>query len=93
MCAAHGFTNGLDLLLAAGANVNMRNDEGKHALFFAVNTNSKKADNSRVKAVNRLIEAGADVNIKNKWGQTALLCTSDCRMSGHVTGSRSQCER
>jgi len=57
-------------LLAAGADVNIRNNQGKTALMFAV-------DIIYVPIVEALIAAGADVHIKDKFGNTALMLVPD----------------
>ena len=64
MCAASSqfFTKTLEILLKAGADVNIRNDEGKDALLFAAN----------YMCLDMLLEAGADVNITDNDGNTAL---------------------
>ena len=55
------------LLIAAGADVNAKTDEGKTALIIAA---EKMDRNSMI--FNILIEAGADLNAKDKSGRTAL---------------------
>jgi ankyrin repeat protein len=53
-----------ELLVSAGANVNLKNDRGQTSLFSA-------CFNSR--AVSLLVTAGADLNVKDENGQTALM--------------------
>ena len=66
MCAARcGFPNILNMLLAAGANVNIRNDYGKDALFFALSY-------GHYKCMDILLQAGADVNCTYDNGNTVL---------------------
>ena len=70
MCAVRcGFTNSVNMLLAAGATVNIRNDDGTNALHFA-------AFFSYCEVVKILLKAGADVNAKNSCGVTALYLAS-----------------
>ena len=70
MCAVRcGFTNSVNMLLAAGANVNIRNDDGTNALHFA-------AFFSYCEVVKILLKEGADVNAKNSCGLTALYLAS-----------------
>ena len=65
MCAARcGQTNSLNMLLAAGADVNIMNDDLKDALFFA-------ADSSHYECVKILLKAGADVH--GRTGEAILL--------------------
>lgn len=52
------------VLIAAGANVNLKNEEGQTPIFGA-------CFNER--AVNLLAQVGADLNAKDKLGQTALM--------------------
>jgi ankyrin repeat protein len=55
----------LALMLAAGADPNIRNRHGESVLFYAI-ANGTPGD------VKALIDAGADVNLKNSDGQTPL---------------------
>jgi ankyrin repeat protein len=52
-----------ELLIAAGANVNLQNDQGQTPLFSACFNEG---------AVSLLAQAGTDLNAKDKFGQTAL---------------------
>ena len=54
-----------ELLLGAGAGVNIRDKHGKTALVDAVERGS-------VQCTDLLLKAGADVNIQTQWGRTAL---------------------
>jgi hypothetical protein len=56
----------VNLLLAAGADVNAKDKDDNTTLMYAW------WDKDIVK---RLLEAGADVNVKNKYGKTALMFT------------------
>jgi ankyrin repeat protein len=53
-----------ELLVAAGANVNLKNDQGQTPIFSACWDGS---------AVALLAQAGADLNAKDKFGQTPLM--------------------
>ncbi len=53
------------LLINAGANLNLADSVGQSALYFA-------STNNDADVVKILLDAGADVSIKNKWGYTAL---------------------
>lgn len=55
----------LALMLAAGADPNIRNRHGESVLFYAI-------DNGTPDDVKALIAAGADVNLKSSDGQTPL---------------------
>lgn len=57
------------LLLASGANVNMRNKHGKTALYWASN-------NDHDATVKVLLENGVNLNAKNDREETALLAAS-----------------
>ena len=56
----------VELLLSAGAVVNVKNDYGVTPLSLA-------AENANLLAVQRLIKAGADVNIATSTGETPLM--------------------
>lgn len=62
-----GKENEVIAMLAAGIDVNARNDKGDTALICACSQN-------RVACVKLLLEAGADVNAQNDKGETALIC-------------------
>jgi ankyrin repeat protein len=53
-----------ELLIAAGANVNLKNDQGQTPVFSA-------CFNDR--AVSLLVQAGAELNAKDESGRTALM--------------------
>lgn len=55
----------IELLLAAGADVNVKTKTGSTALTTAASSES-------IRAVRLLLQAGADVNAKDMWGYTAL---------------------
>lgn len=60
----------VDSLLAAGANVNLKDNSGHSALMWAVLFRNKKV-------VEKLIAAGADVNAKNNKGESVLELASN----------------
>ena len=64
--ASNDRQNIVSLLIASGADVNIRNRYGGTALFDAVRNNS-------VQCTDLLLKSGADVNIQDKYGNTALL--------------------
>jgi len=63
----------VELLIAKGADVNLRNSEGRTALMYA-------ARNGDTPALNALLKSGASVNITDNGGETALTkaATSSC---------------
>jgi uncharacterized protein len=68
--AANGHSEVVQLLLARGADPNVRHTgigqlQGRTALLFAV-------DNQQAEVVALLLDAGADVNVKDALGETAL---------------------
>jgi len=72
--ARDGHSGMVELLLAAGADVNAKSNYGDTALHYA-------ARGGHVDVVELLLEAGADVNAKNKNGRTALFWAS---FKGHA---------
>ena len=67
---SNGYTEIVEALMAAGADVNIQNKYGKTALMFA-------AVNGYTEIAKVLMAAGADVNIQNKYGKTALMFAVD----------------
>ena len=66
MCAAYGFSKGLEKLLETkGVDVHATDDHGETALHLA-------AYNGHVECLRQLIKKGAKVNATNKGGETAL---------------------
>lgn len=63
----------IELLIAQGAEVNLRNSEGRTALMYA-------ARNGDAPAVNALLRSGASVNIADNNGETAVIkaATNSC---------------
>lgn len=59
----HGVTRAVELLLAAGANINIRNNIGLPPIFWSV---------SNILVAKILIDSGADLSIRNSKGQTIL---------------------
>ena len=66
LAAGYGHVPCLDLLLAAGADMNTVNNTGDSAMLAA-------ASRGKADAVQSLVAAGADVALRNRSGDTALL--------------------
>jgi ankyrin repeat protein len=64
--AKHGSYTAVKFLLSRGANPNIRDKDGRTALFYAAGTK----DDSYPKMVRKLIQHGADVTVKDNSGQT-----------------------
>ena len=60
----------LNLLIAAGADVNSRDSKGRTPIFFA-------CKNHHLDDIRTLIAHGADVNAKDRIGQTVLMSCFD----------------
>jgi ankyrin repeat protein len=70
MCASwNGHIECLQLLIDAGANVNMQNIDGNTALIWA-------SRNSHIECLQLLVDAGADLYTRNKDGYTAFTWAS-----------------
>jgi hypothetical protein len=67
--ANQGYTDLVQILIAAGANLDIKNDYGDTALMIAVGN----IYHNYPEIVKLLINAGADLNIQNTFGQTALI--------------------
>lgn len=67
------------MLLKKGANVNAKNDQGKTALFEAVN--QEETSKNYADVVRMLLEHGADAKIRDTEGQTVLDIVSE---KGHT---------
>ena len=68
IAAANGFSEGVDLLLQNGADVNMHSGEHNETPLMVAVTNGQ------VCCARALLEAGADVNSLDSEGCTALMC-------------------
>ena len=66
----HGRLEIVQKLIKAGADVNLRNNQGDTPLYRAAL--DKAADNNRLEIIQELIKAGADVNLRNNEGDTPL---------------------
>jgi uncharacterized protein len=67
--AREGSIDKVKWLLAAGADVEVKDNDGWTALIYASMYGYKEV-------VQMLLDAGADVEVKDKWGQTALMYAS-----------------
>lgn len=63
--AGEGFDEATEMLVKAGAKLNLQNERGETALMLA-------AANSKKNTLKVLIKAGADLNLRDKNGKTAL---------------------
>ena len=68
--AANGFLDVVRALLAAGANVEAKDHNGRTVLFYA-------ASMGHLDIVRELLAAGADVEAKNNYGDTVLFYAAD----------------
>jgi len=69
----------LQMLIDAGANVNLQDTGGFTALMWCVNNiNTKISNKISEKPIQMLIDAGADVNIQDEFGSTVLMILSCC---------------
>ena len=75
LAAQDGHWTVVDLLLARGAQVNVKDNNGVTALMLA-------SRNGRVEVVQALLAKGAEINAKDKDGATALLHASRYRPRG-----------
>lgn len=73
MTACHdGNVQSTKILLAAGADLEMRNKNGKNALFLAISGDPKVSPQGSVACVDILLKAGADVNAPGRQGVRPL---------------------
>jgi len=83
MVAAYGTAEAVQLLIDAGADLNVQEEEGRTALMLAAQDCDSKDCNSKssIEAVKVLLQAGADLSIRSKDGRTALMlaATSECK--------------
>ncbi len=62
----------LEILIKAGANLNIQNKQGQTALVYAIEEHQKFNKDIVERAVKVLLEAGADPNIEDNNGDSAL---------------------
>lgn len=78
--AERGYTDIVDLLLAAGADINAVDENGRSALLRSI-------VNGRLTMAQKLIEAGADVTLRSRVGTTALMAAArqgNLRLYQHI---------
>ena len=63
-------TDSVKALLGAGANVNVKDNDGRTALMYAIGPYS---GHDRGECMKELLAAGVNVNMKDKEGNTALM--------------------
>ena len=78
LAATNPDVSALKALLAAGANVNAKDDDGNTPLHMAAYTN-------RIEAAKILLEAGADVNVVSTGGRTPMAMARKSR-SDEIAG-------
>ena len=66
----------LAALIKAGADLNLKNNDGQTALFWAVERGYR-----RVEATSTLLRAGADPNTQDNDGETALILAARSALS------------
>jgi 26S proteasome non-ATPase regulatory subunit 10 len=62
--------NLVDLLLSRGADVNLKSEEGRTALVYAVGLGNKAV-------IKNLVAHGADVNLEDGYGKTPLMIAQE----------------
>jgi ankyrin repeat protein len=72
LAAQRARSGNVQLLLKAGANVNLRNAHGWTALIYAVNSSGAYAEENLKEIVTGLIAGGAEVNARDQQEKTAL---------------------
>ena len=84
-CAFMGDIEAVKLYLAAGTDVNARNDLGRTALIGAAGVDSSSPWSGKGEEVTRLlISKGADVNARDNDGQTAMMIATTMGRPGIV---------
>jgi endonuclease/exonuclease/phosphatase family metal-dependent hydrolase len=93
VCAEKGFTKGVELLLAHGADINLRNNDGKTPLYLA-------AASGYLHCVEILVKNNADKTITDNQGKTALDVVDTTKgggckrlLQGEVTEKKSRTHR
>ncbi len=84
--AERGYTDIVDLLLEAGANINAVDENGRSALLRCI-------VNGRLAMAQKLIEAGADVTLRSRVGTTALMAAArqgNLRLYRHIVSKGGQ---
>lgn len=74
-CSAAGLGDEVELMIAQGAPVNLRDDDGDTALFYA-------ASKGNASIVKMLLEAGADPNLPASDSGTPLVIAASANLSG-----------
>jgi ankyrin repeat protein len=71
----------IELLLAKGANINIKKNDGYTPLHLAVGRGN-------VAMVELLVAKGADVNVKNNAGDTPLMLAKDDKVRALLAGGK-----
>ncbi|XP_046548748.1 ankyrin-1-like isoform X1 [Haliotis rubra] len=74
----------LDMLISAGADVDLRDDEGDSALNLAIKNEDLRKSGQMMQVVNLLLECGADVTFKDLDGKDALTLAKERQYSDVV---------
>ncbi|XP_071082777.1 E3 ubiquitin-protein ligase mib1-like isoform X1 [Haliotis cracherodii] len=74
----------LDMLISAGADVDLRDDEGDSALNLAIKSEDLRKSGQMMPVVNLLLECGADITFKDLDGKDALKLAKEKQYSDVV---------
>ncbi|XP_067683719.1 ankyrin-3-like isoform X3 [Haliotis asinina] len=74
----------LDMLISAGADVDLRDDEGDSALNLAIKSDDLRNSGQMMQVVNLLLDSGADVTFKDLDGKDALKLAKERQYSDVV---------